>query len=289
MALVDHGRLARRQVGEGIQIAVAQPAGGQDRVVQLLVEIQDLDHLLLGKGGPPRLGVEEPSPVGLGQLRHQDVDEEPDAREGQAVAGHPAAGVSLHHGLRHLDEFVPGLGRLQPLRLEDILAVDEQVRIGGVGHAVVLPVEPAQVARDLEDVVLPDGVGDVLLVPQEPLVIEGGAGEGLPVTRLRRRARGQGRRQLRLQVTPGQAFLPDVDVRMQFFEFVGDLLHRRDRLGFGLRVPDAHHLLLAGPCDTHGQRQQADCRDRCPSHSSGPSGLMVQSSLARRSGRSASY
>ena len=141
MALVHRGGLAGGKVSESVQITVAQPSRGQDGVVELLIEIQHLDDLLFGEGGPARLEVEEPTSVGPGQLRHQDVDEQGNARERETVARHPSVrGIPLHHGLGHLDKVIPGLRWLQSLRLEDVLAVYQEVRCwGGVGDAIVLP------------------------------------------------------------------------------------------------------------------------------------------------------
>ena len=126
IALVEHGGLASGQVGEGVQIAMAQPARRQDRGVEFLVEIEHLDDLLLGEGGPAGLEVEEPAAVGLGQFSHRNIDEERLRREGEAVAGYPAVLVPLHHGFGHFDEVIPGLWRLQPLRPEDVLPVDQE-------------------------------------------------------------------------------------------------------------------------------------------------------------------
>ena len=244
VALVNHGYLAGGQIGERVQVAVTQPSWGKDGVIKLLVEIEHLDHLFLGEGGPTGLEVEESASVGPGQLRNQDVNEEPHAREREAVAGHPAGRVPLHHGLGHLEEVIPGLRWLQSLLLEDVLPVDEEVRIRGVRDAVVFSVKPAKVPNRLEDVLLSDGVRDVLLIAEEALVIEGGAGKGLPVAGIRRGACCQGRCQLGLQVSPGQTLLPYRDVRVQFLIVIDDLLECRNRLRFGLRMPDPDHLLL---------------------------------------------
>ncbi len=165
------------------------------------------------KVGRPVFGSKSRPPLALVSSPTAMLMKSPTPGKGQAVSGHPPVLVLLHHGLGHLDEVVPGLGRLQSLGLEDVLAVDQERGGRRVGDSVVLPVVVALPANRLPDVVPPDGVGDVLLVPQEALGVKGGAGHGLPVGGIRGRARGQGRGQLGLQVTPGQAFLLYGDVR----------------------------------------------------------------------------
>ena len=99
-----------------------------------------------------------------------------------------------------------------------------------MGDPVIFPVETAEVPAGLEDIVLADGIGDILLVPEKSLLIKRCAGDRLSMAGIRGRARRQGRRQLGLQIAPGQPLLFDRDIRVRLFVLIDDRLKRRDRL-----------------------------------------------------------
>ena len=165
-----------------------------------------------------------------------------------------AVAVGVHgQGLGVRDEVVPGLGRLQPKFLGEIGSVNEQSCASSVHQPVVVAVRATDLLYLVPEVVLADGLDDVVERQQQSLLPQCRARDRLAVRKLRRCAGSEGCLDLAFEIVPGERCGLDLDTGMGLLEAGDDLGDGPDRSGIGLRVPDAHDLVLGGGTNVRGQ------------------------------------
>ena len=248
-ALHEHRDLA---VGEGgVAVVVRLAAVPLLRVAEELVLLlqRHAEVLLEGDGriGPdvlPLLAhlVEE---VALRRVGADGVERgQPGPRVRERAVERRDAGILQR--VAHGDELVPGLGHLQPLLLEDLLVVDDAVRVVHVAEAVDLALLVAEVGEDLlhgrVDRVEHRLVGEVVEHARLREPAEAAVGvQRDDVGRLVLHEQGADDR-----VGVGDLVLHDLDVGVLGLEVLDDLREVLERLALELEEVERDDVAVAG-------------------------------------------